>query len=88
MAEDMSHESYPFGLVLCLEQEELEKLEVDPTKHKVGDSVALDAIAKIIAIREWGMTLQITDLGLETDKDSDAKPVKTAGERLFGKEEK
>lgn len=88
MAEDMSREDYPSGLMIFLDKEELDKLDIDPKDHKVGDEVSLDAVAKITTVREGGMTLQITDLGLETDKDTDAKPVKTAGERLFGKEEK
>lgn len=84
--EDMSKETYPSGLVLFLEEEELDKLGLDTSEHKVGDEISLDAVAKIVSVREKGMCLQITELGVETDKDSDARPVKTAGERLFGEQ--
>lgn len=81
MAKDMSREDYPSGLMIFLDQEELDKLKIDPTDYKVGDEVSLDAVARITTVREGGMTLQITDLGLETDEDTDVKPV---GERLYG----
>ena len=41
---------YPYGLQFSLEESDLEKLDVDHTDFKVGDSFPLDILAKIVSI--------------------------------------
>ena len=43
---------YPYGLSICLTQNELEKLEVDYSDWQVGDLFHLMAMAKITSISE------------------------------------
>lgn len=43
---------YPYGLSICLTQNELEKLDVDYSDWKVGDHFHLMALAKITGISE------------------------------------
>ena len=93
--EDMARESepcYPYGLCITLEKEVLEKLGLEVSEFKVGDLLPMDMIGKVTGITqdEHGydcLTLQITDLGVETDEDEDAMPIaETVGGRLYGEE--
>lgn len=43
---------YPYGLGICLETEELEKLGVDYADWQVGDTFHLFCLAKITSIRK------------------------------------
>jgi major coat protein len=86
---DMAHETvepeYPYGLSLHLSDEVLEKLGLKAEDYKIGDTLPLDAVAKVTGISQHEgyscLDLQITDLGIETDKDED---VKSVGERIYG----
>ena len=75
----MSDNKYPYGLRINLTQEELEKLDVDHSDWKVGETFHLHAFAKVVSIsqdeREGGekccnVGLQITHLQGE-DEDSE-----------------
>lgn len=90
MAQAPEEPSYPYGLCITLCKDEMEKLGINAADYKIGDKISLDAIAKVTSITQdeqgWDrVELQITDLGLETDDDKDAKPVAdTIGGRLYG----
>lgn len=95
--EDMAREpmepEYPYGLCISLCKDELEKLGMKVEDYKIGDVIALDAVTKVKSISQDDMgydriELQITDLGIETEEDNDAKPVaKTVGGSLYGASE-
>lgn len=90
MAREPVEAEYPYGLCISLCKDELEKLGMKVTDYKIGDVIALDAVTKVRAISQDEMgydrlELQITDLGIETEADKDAKPVaSTVGGRLYG----
>ncbi len=71
---------YPYGLSICLTQDELDKLDLD-SDCQVGDTIHLFAMAKVTSISKNETTegencrieLQITDLGLE-DEDEEEEP--------------
>lgn len=77
MAEDAP--IYPYGLCICLTQDELEKLDLD-SDCNVGDTIHLMAMAKVTSISKnetsegenCRIELQITDLGLE-DEDEEVE---------------
>jgi hypothetical protein len=88
MAYGSEEPCYPSGLCIYLCAAEMEKLGIKAEDYKVGDVISLDAKAKIVGTsqREYGdsLDLQITDLGMETEDDKDAKPVtKGVGSRLY-----
>jgi len=76
----MSDNKYPYGLRINLTNEELEKLDVDHTDWKVGETFHLHAFAKVTSIsqdeREGGekccnVGLQITHLAGESEDEED-----------------
>ena len=71
---------YPYGLQISLTEEELEKLDVDHSDWKVGETFHLHAFAKVTSIsenqREGGekcccVGLQITHLAGESENSED-----------------
>lgn len=66
--------SYPYGLCICLGNEELEKLNLDPS-CEVGDTIDLRAFAKVtsVSMNDYGgkpqhrIELQITQLAVENE---------------------
>jgi hypothetical protein len=84
---------YPYGLCISLCKDELEKLGIKIEDYKIGDVIALDAVTKVKAISQDDqgydrLELQITELGIETEDDHDAKPVaRNTGDILYGKSE-
>lgn len=80
---------YPYGMELRLDTETLDKLGLDLSKFKVGESCSLEAKGIVIRISESQMQggkdsrnleIQITDIGIGEDKA--AKKEKAAGEHL------
>ncbi len=70
----------PYGLCICLTEEELAKLDLEPD-CEVGDTLHLVAMAKVtsISMNDTGdgakcrIELAITDLALE-DEDTETEP--------------
>lgn len=67
---------YPYGLQICLTQDELKKLDLDPQDAVVGGMVHLHAIARVTSASctqmEGGdercrIELQITDMAVESE---------------------
>jgi hypothetical protein len=86
----MDAPAYPYGLSICLGNEELEKLDLDPS-CEVGDTIDLRAFAKVtsVSMNDYGgkpqhrIELQITQLAVENeddeapdDKSAEGAPVK------------
>ena len=76
----MSDNKYPYGLRIQLTHEELEKLDVDHSDWKVGETFHLHAFAKVVSIsqdeREGGektccVSMQITHLAGESEDSED-----------------
>lgn len=74
-----SSDAYPYGLRLDLSESELSKLNLDEMPS-VGEELDLTAKAKVTRVEQSssdtsgdrkGLTLQITDLHLGSDSDSD-----------------
>lgn len=68
---------YPYGLRICLTQDEFDKLGLDPEEAEVGATVLIQAVARITDYShhedENGVTcrceLQIEDMGVVTEDD-------------------
>lgn len=92
MAREPMEPEYPYGLCLHISQPELDKLGIKAEDYKIGDVIPLDAVAKVTGISQSSdgyscLDLQITDLGIETEDDMDAKPVAdSVGGRLYGED--
>lgn len=77
---------YPYGLCICLDQECLDKLELD-SDCEVGDTIHLVAFAKVKACseevvngeRKCRIDLQITDLAVE-DEDEEGEQAEEEAE--------
>jgi hypothetical protein len=76
----MSPNKYPYGLQISLTEEELQKLDVDHSEWRVGETFHLHAFAKVTSIseneREGGektccIGLQITHLQGESEDAED-----------------
>jgi hypothetical protein len=76
----MEGNKYPYGLQICLTQDELEKLGVDHSDWEVGATFELNAFAKVTSISENEMEggektcsvrLQITHLAGEEAEDEE-----------------
>ena len=74
----LSENKYPYGLQISLSEDELEKLDVDHSDWKVGETFHLHAFAKVTSIsenqREDGeksccVQLQITHLAGESEDE-------------------
>lgn len=87
--------SYPYGLSICLCQDELEKLEVSHEDCEVGDIYDLRAMCKVTSVSEnedaggkrCRVELQIIMLGVESESDEadeEEKPAKRARIRYKG----
>jgi hypothetical protein len=99
MALDSEDEpQYPCGLCLYLDGDVLAKLGIhDVTQYSIGSTLPLDVIARVVGVSQREgydgelrecLDLQITDLGIETEPDKDAKPVrKSVGSTLYGTED-
>ena len=46
---DIPKNIYPYGLCICLTQDELDKLDLDPN-CEVGDMIHLNALAKVTSV--------------------------------------
>jgi len=72
-------EKYPYGLRICLTEEELEKLGVDHSDWEIGDTFHLHAFAKVVSVSEndtengsnCNISLQITHLAGPEDEDEE-----------------
>ena len=71
--------AYPYGLRICLNSDQLEKLGLEVGDVSVGDTIHLNAFAKVVSIRQTEMDggksessveLQITDIASE-DEDTE-----------------
>lgn len=79
---------FPYGLCLRLCEEDMDKLKLEEP-YPVGTIVTIEARAVVTETRDnesiggkdVGMSIQITNLGLEAHK-------KTAADTLYGKEDK
>lgn len=72
---------YPYGLCLRLDEDVMAKLGLDPDDAEVGDTVELQAVAKITAVSQNSretedgskdcacVELQITDMAVGEDDD-------------------
>lgn len=70
---------YPYGLKICLSQDELEKLDVDHSNWEVGATFHLHAFAKVTSISEnetadgkkCRVEMQITHLAPAESEDAE-----------------
>lgn len=76
----MQDNKYPYGLRICLTQDELEKLGVDHSDWEIGATFHLHAFAKVTSISEnevaggektCSVSLQITHLAGESEDAED-----------------
>ncbi len=83
---------YPYGLSICLTNDELEKLGLE-SNCEVGDMIHLMAMAKVTSISKnetqdgesCRIELQITHLGLEDeDKEEEVKPRRINPGKFYG----
>lgn len=106
MAEDSpmgmigSHNMYPYGLCICLCDDQLEKLKLD-SDCEVGDFLHIFAMAKVTSVskndtgdgEKTRIELQITHMGLESEdaedeeEDTDPKPTKKKIGNMYKREE-
>jgi hypothetical protein len=74
---------YPYGLTICIDDDELVKLGIDPANlPKIGDVFYIEAKAEVCSTSQYAnqggndttMSLQITDMSLSTTDDDADKP--------------
>lgn len=74
--ESMKEPEYPYGLVLRLGEDCIEKLGVDVSEFKVGSTVKIMAESSVNMLSKSGeccsMELQITKLALASDESFEA----------------
>lgn len=69
---------YPYGLCICLTQEELDKLDLDQDVD-TGDMIHLQAIGKVTSVSKYStdegqdcrVEIQLTSIALEEDSHDD-----------------
>lgn len=91
---DMGDEpEYPGGLCIYLCQKELDKLGLSVDALPLGTRLPLDIVCTVVGRSQRvdydgdtveSIDLQITDIGVETDEDEDAKPIASPFERIYG----
>lgn len=72
---------FPYGLAICLTQDEFDKLGLDPVEAVIGGMVHLHAMARITSVRmsqdEGGdscrVELQIENLAVESEDEENAE---------------
>lgn len=70
---------YSYGLTLCLDQESLDKLDLDHEDVEVGDMLHLFAMAEVTSVskhdsgagEQCRVELQLTHIGLENEDEED-----------------
>ena len=85
---------YPYGTCISLEDETLEKLDLDDDMPSVGDIIQFNAIAKVTSVSEneregtdgikskcRRVELQITDMGIPGVNEADRAVEKSAARR-------
>lgn len=82
---------YPYGLTICIDDDMLAKLGLDPANlPKVGAAFYIEAKAEVCSTSQYqnqdgadtSMSLQITDMSLSTTDDDAGKP--SIANRLYG----
>lgn len=91
LAEADEAPEYPYGLSICIDDDILEKLGIDPAKlPPVGTVFYIEAKAEVCSTSQYqnqdgadtSMSLQITDMSLSTTDDDAGKP--GIASRLYG----
>lgn len=79
---------YPYGLRLNLDQDDLEKLNVDHSDWEIGDVFPLDILVKIVSKssdesetggQRCSVSLQITHIGAEEHESEDGEEEHESG---------
>ncbi len=73
---------YPYGLRICLTDDEIEKLGIDPTDATVGGTFMLQGLARVTSVscndgpdgKCYRIEAQIEDMGILGGDDEDVKP--------------
>lgn len=89
---DSPQDLYPYGLCLSLDEESLEKLNLDDAPD-VGDSILMMCVARVTSAskRETNegtksrIELQITDIAIEGEEEEEEDEKKVSSTSLFEK---
>jgi hypothetical protein len=93
LAEASEAPEYPYGLTICLDDEILAKLGIDPSAlPPVGSVFFIEAKAQVCSTSQYqnqdgadaSMSLQITDMSLSTTDDDAPRSSDSIANRLYG----
>lgn len=93
LAEADEAPEYPYGLTLCLDDDILAKLGIDPAKlPPVGSVFYIEAKAEVCSTSQYqnqdgadsSLSLQITDMSLSTTDDDAPRSNDDIANRLYG----
>jgi hypothetical protein len=94
LSEASEEPQYPYGLTICLDDDILTKLGIDPANlPKVGEVFYIEAKAEVCSTSQYqnqdgadtSLSLQITDMSLSTTDDDAPRTTGDIANRLYGK---
>jgi hypothetical protein len=82
---------YPYGLSLCLGDEQLDKINLDPTKLSAGAFIDLRCMAMVSSVSEsmvngepcYRVELQITHIAADNEDDEETPKSKISNKRPY-----
>jgi hypothetical protein len=93
LGEASEEPQYPYGLTICLDDDILTKLGIDPANlPKVGAVFYIEAKAEVCSTSQYqnqdgadtSLSLQITDMSLSTTDDDAPRTTNDIANRLYG----
>ena len=93
LAEASEAPQYPYGLSICLDDETLTKLGIDPANlPKIGAVFYIEAKAEVCSTSQYqnqqdtdtSLSLQITDMSLSTTDDDAPRTTDSIANKLYG----
>lgn len=84
---------YPYGLTICIDDDTLSKLGIDPANlPKIGAVFSIEAKAEVCSTSQYAnqggadtsMSLQITDMSLSSTDDASSRSSDDIASKLYG----